>query len=239
MSDSLLRTPSLMYMVSLSFIGLCLVGILSVYPPGTHENLAWRKPLIGSAFSLVCILGILSVFLPKQCSRVFYYLTRGKREPARNFVSHGAFPTLKGHHPDCENFSPHVFQVGDKTFCTACTGLFLGGFAAFAGAVLYFFGEWNLSLHSPLLVWIGVLGVGCGLFQFKARRTVVRLSLNTFFVLGCFLILIGIDKLAQNVFADIFVVLLAVFWLYTRILLSHWDHTKICYTCEVESCEFR
>jgi hypothetical protein len=239
MSKSILRTPALTYLVGLSLFGLFLAGMLSIYPPMTPESFVWRRPLIGSVFSLICILGILAVFFPKQCSGMFDAATRGKREPSAldGFPSHGASPAMKGHHPDCEGFSPHVFRIGNRTFCTACTGLLLGGLAALAGTVMYFFGEWNIISNSSLLVWIGVVGVGLGLFQFKVKATAIRLSLNAFFVLGTFLILVGADELAQNVFADMFLVLLAIFWLFTRIVLSQWDHRRICHTCRVDHCE--
>jgi len=239
MSKSILRTPALTYLVGLSFFGLFLAGMLSIYPPMTRESFVWRKPLIGSVFSLICILGILAVFFPKQCSGISDAVTKGKRERSTldKLLSHGTSPTMKGHHLDCDNFSAHVFRIGNRTLCTACTGLLLGGLAALAGTIMYFFGEWDIVLSSSLLVWIGVAGVGLGLFQFKVKTTAIRLALNTFFVLGTFLILVGADELAQNVFADMFLVLLAVFWLFTRIVLSQWDHRRICYACRVDHCE--
>ena len=144
---------------------------------------------------------------------------------------------VKGHHPDCESFSTHVFRMGNRTFCTACTGLLLGGLSALAGTILYFFSNWRVEQGSSLLVWVGILGVGFGLFQFKFR-SFIRLFLNIFFVLGTFLILIGVDKLVHSVAVDLFLVALTLFWLFTRISLSQWDHERICYTCKVTTCEF-
>jgi len=211
--------------------------MLTVYPPRVHENLLWRKPLIGSIFGLICVFGILAVFYPIQCLRIFDF---GKKKPSRlyldKFASHGTSP-LQGHHPDCENFAAHVFRIGDKTFCAACTGLLLGGLLALAGTLLYFFSSWRVDQSSSLVVWVGVLGVGFGLFQFKFR-SFVRLFLNIFFVLGTFFILIGVDKLVHSVTVDLFLVALTVFWLFTRISLSQWDHERICYTCKVATCEF-
>lgn len=241
MSKSIHLTPALTYLIGLSLFGLFLVGMFSVYPPMTHESFVWRKPMIGSVFSLICMLGILAVFFPKQCSGMFAFVTKGRRERStvERFASHGTSSTMKGHHPACENFSSHVFRIGNRTFCTACTGLLVGGLATLVGTILYFFGNLHIDLNSLLLIWIGLLGVSFGLFQFKARRTVIRLSLNTFFVLGTFLMLVGVEEISQNAFAETFVVLLAVFWLYTRILLSQWDHKRICCVCNVSTCEFR
>ena len=239
MPHNLSRGFDITYLIILSFLGLSLTGILTVYSPIVHENLLWRKPLIGSIFGLICILGILAVFNPTQCSRVF---DLGRKEKSSHpylseFASHGASSTLQGHHPDCGNFTAHVFRIGGKTFCAACSGLLLGGFLALAGTLLYFFGNWHVEQSSSLMVWVGVLGVGLGLFQFKFR-SFVRLFLNIFFVLGTFLILIGIDKLVQSVAVDLFLVALTVFWFFTRILLSQWDHERICDTCKVANCEF-
>jgi len=238
MSHTPTRSFDITYLVIMSFLGLFLTGMLTVYPPIVHENILWRKPLIGSIFGLICVFGILAVFSPAQCSRVFDF---GKEKRSRlyfgKFASHGASSTLQGHHPDCENFAAHVFRIGDKTFCAACSGLLLGGFLALFGTPLYFFGNWHVEQSSSLTVWVGVLGVGFGLFQFKFR-SFVRLFLNVFFVLGTFFILIGVDKLVHSVTVDLFLVALTVFWLFTRIALSQWDHERICYACKVATCEF-
>ncbi|MDH5390612.1 MAG: hypothetical protein OEX10_05620 [Candidatus Bathyarchaeota archaeon] len=239
MSQNLSRSFYITYLVLVSFLGLFLAGMLTVYPPNVHESLLWRKPLIGSIFGLICVFGILAVFFPKRCSRIFDF---GKDEkPSRpylgKFASHRTSSTLQGHHPDCENFAAHVFRIGDKTFCAACTGLLLGGLSALVGTLLYFFSNWRVEQSSSLIVWVGVLGVGSGLFQFKFR-SFVRLFLNIFFVLGTFLILIGFDKLVHSVTVDLFLVALTLFWLFTRISLSQWDHERICYACKVANCEF-
>jgi len=239
MSRTLSRSFDITYLVVMSLFGLLLTGVFTLYPPIMHENFLWRKPLIGSIFALICVFGILAVFFPTWCSRVFDF--GQKEKPSRlylsKFASHRASSTLQGHHPDCENFAAHVFRIGNKKFCAACTGLLLGGLLTLAGTLLYFFSNWHVEQSSSLMVWMGVLGVGFGLFQFKFKNF-VRLFLNIFFVLGTFSILIGIDKLAQSVAIDLFLVALTLFWLFTRISLSQWDHERICYACKAANCEF-
>jgi len=239
MSQNLSRNSDITYLVTISFLGLFLAGMLTVYPPKVHENLLWRKPLIGSIFGLICVFGILAVFSPTWCSRIFDF--RKEEKPSRpylaKFASHGASSTLQGHHPDCENFAAHVLRIGDETFCAACTGLLLGGLSALVGTFLYFFCNWRVEQSSSLMVWAGVFGVGFGLFQFKFR-SFVRLLLNIFFVLGTFFILIEVDKVVHSVTVDLFLVALTLFWLFTRISLSQWDHERICYACKVATCEF-
>lgn len=239
MSTSLLRNQFLTFAIGISFLGLVLAVMLAFNPPIVQEGFPWRKPVVGALFGAICLLGITAVFFPKQCSTIFG-LTKGKQETnsdPHGFASHENSPTLRGHHPDCKRFSAHVIRIKSKTFCAACTGLLLGAVLALAGTADYFFGSWHGLLDGFLAVFIGVLGVGLGLFQLKFKGF-VRLLLNTFFVLGAFSILIGIDKLAQSILTDFFLVSLTLFWLFTRISLSEWDHWRICYTCK-SPCEIR
>ena len=232
MSHSLPRSRILIFMIAVSFFGLFLVATLAINPPTIEENLPWRKPVIGSIFGSICVLGIITVFFPKQCSAMFHS-TKGGRDTSSNekdLDSHESAPNLKGHHPDCGSFSAHVVQTNNKTFCAACTGLLLGALMALAGTIIYFFGYWHIERNSLLAVFMGTLGVGLGLFQFKFR-SLFRLLINTFFVLGNFFVLVGIDELIQSLLADLFLVVLTVFWLLTRILFSQWDHWRICHTC--------
>jgi hypothetical protein len=182
----------------------------------------------------------LAVFSPKQCFRIFNF--RKKSETAASdsatFVSHGTSNVLEGHHPTCGKYSAHIFRIRNKTFCAACIGLLLGGLLALAGAVVYFFCDWHVADYSSLSVLLGTVGVSSGLFQFKFR-SLIRLSLNALFVLGALSILIGIDESVHSLVFDLFVVCLIVFWLFTRISLSQWDHEIICSGCDTENCKIR
>ncbi len=241
MSQMLYRNPFLIFMIGVSFFGLLLVGVLALNPPIVRESFLWRKPLVGSLFWLICVFGILAVFFPKQCSAVFDFRKKEKHEHSDEnlFAFHGTYSIARGHHPDCEKFSDHVFQIKGRRFCAACAGLLLGGLISLVGAFLYFFIGWSVGESSLQVVFVGLVGVSFGLFQFKVKRSVVRLVLNSFFVLGALLLLVGIDELAQSVFADLFLVILVAFWLFTRISLSQWNNWRICHTCNVESCGFR
>jgi hypothetical protein len=228
------------YQLLMSFAGLFLVGLMTVFPPAATGDVPWRKPVIGSIFSIICVLGVLAVFSPNKCLNIF---TIGKKNRAAGsdsakLASHGTSNALAGHHPNCGNYGAHVFRIKGKAVCAACSGLLLGGLSALAVASAYFFGDWNVADYSSWMVLLGIAGVSFGLFQFKFR-SLVRLSLNTVFVLGTLLILIGIDELVQSLVFDLFVVCLIVFWLLTRISLSHWDYEVICSGCETENCMFR
>jgi len=238
MSQNLFSSFFVTFLVTLSLFGLFLAGVISFYPPEVGKSSLWRKPIIGSIFGSICILGVLAALFPKKCSG-FFDLRKGEKgghSYLNQFASHGTSSTARGHHPDCESFSTHVFRMGNRTFCTACTGLLLGGLSALAGTILYFFGNWRIEPSSLLLIWMGILGVGFGLFQFKFKG-IVRLFLNVFFAFGVFLILIGFDELVHSVTVDLFLIALTLFWLFTRISLSQWDHRKICLACRFATCE--
>jgi len=215
--------------------------MFAYHPPTVQETFFWRKPLIGLIFGLICVLGILAVFLPKKCSGLFHV----KKHDLGSFqdsVSKENFFTIVGHHPNCGNFSAHTFQVGNIRLCGGCTGLFLGLLGALVGTAVYFFGNSHVAQIAHTTLWAGVLGVASGLLQHllvNVSKSFVRLFLNSFFVLGTFLILIGIDELTQSLVIDLFLIALSLFWLYTRISLSEWSHKKICCSCKVVSCRFR
>lgn len=195
--------------------------------------------MVGSIFSIICILGVCAVFLPNKCLGI---LNVGKKDNASSDsftpAVHGRSNTLQGHHPTCGNYDAHIVRINGKIVCAACTGLLLGGILALALAVIYFFGGWSIADHSSLLVLLGVAWVVFGLFQFKFR-SLLRLVMNTVFVLGALLVLIGVDELVHSLVFDLFVVSLVLFWLYTRISLSQWDHEIICSGCDIENCDVR
>jgi hypothetical protein len=222
------RNYLLVFAVSVSVFGLFMVLALAVNPPTIHEGFFWRKPLVGIVFSLICISGILAALFPRQCSHGFHF-----RKESVNLTSSRI--QIPSHHPNCEKFSAHVVQIGERRLCAACSGLLLGAIMALVGTVLYFFGGWHIGEFGISAVLIGVVWMVLGFFQLKFR-SFVRLMLNVFFVLGGFLIMVGIDALVESLFVDLFLVALIVFWIFTRIELSRWDHWKICSNCESQ-CE--
>lgn len=224
--SSIRHDPILIFAISVSIFEIFIVLTFVLNPPLTYENFFWRKPLAGSVFSLICVLGIFAALFPKQCSDIFHF-----RRDDRDFASHTVYATSKGHHPNCKEFLAHVIQIKSHTLCAACTGLILGALMALAGTTFCFFAGWSIREMSFLAALIGVVGVILGLFQLKFKG-LVRLILNTFFVLGAFLILVGIDELAQSLFVDLFLISSIVFWISTRIMLSQWDHWRICSSCK-------
>jgi hypothetical protein len=244
---SMLRISFPLFFVVVSFFGLLIISVIALSPPVSQEDFVWRKPLIGSLFASVCVLGILAVFFPNECSKVFDFGKEGKRRSKFLGFKRGVAiskcdsPLLRGHHPTCGQFSSHVFRVGGKVFCATCSGLFLGALLVLVGVASQFLGSWQIGLSAFLLVWVGIIGVILGLLQslvLTFHRSVVRVFSSAFLAIGSYLILVGIDELANNVFLDVFLIFLTVFWLMTRISLSEWEHEKICSKCNLSFCNF-
>lgn len=225
----------------------------SLSQPAITGNFAWRTPMIGSIFATICVLGMVAVFFPTRCSRTFHLNRRGtgrgeidnSQKEMITYPRRASFfrnlRIVHGHHPPCEGLSSHEFRIGDKTFCASCMGLFFGALVALTGTVAYFFNGWQIEQGALFAIGIGILGVLFGLLYipvFDIKRSYLRLPLNAFFVLGTFFILIGFDALFHSVIMDLLLIGLIVFWLFTRISLSQWDHQTICRSCGL-SCEFR
>lgn len=247
---TLIRSPRIMFLLFVSFFGLLLANLFQLLPSANQQGLVPRKPAVGSIFSLICILGIIAAFFPQNCTKAFYggrgHTSYRRRE---NLGSKEAEPRggsfifglriVHGHHPICEGLAHHEFRVGSKTFCTACMGLFFGALIALLGAALYFFVDLQIEETGLLLTSIGTIGVLLALMQFvliDVRQRALRFALNIFFVVGAFLILVGVDAASKSLALDLFVLALCVFWILTRISLSRWSHRRICHTCEL-SCK--
>jgi hypothetical protein len=230
------------FFLTFSFLGLIIIAMFANLSPPMQGDVSWRKPLVGTVFSIVCVLGILAGVFPSKCSGMFHFRKAKRGEFTRESTS---LPkktlVFRGHHPDCENFGAYVFRIGERVFCAGCTGLILGAALSLLGVVPYFFLNLPFWSNYFLVFWIGFVGISCGLLQyhlFNWGKSSVHLSLNSFFVFGVFLLLVGVDAITQSLIVDSYLIGLSIFWLYTRILLSQLDHEKICTACHVEECEF-
>lgn len=228
------------FFLGVSLFGLGTMMAMTFYPPPAPDNFLWRKPLVGSVLGLICILGLLAVLFPRACSRKVS-CGGGKHVTSSDFITQKRKPAMRGHHPNCKRFSAHVFRVGNRTFCAGCAGLFVGGLMALVGTILYFFLNLNFGQSSILVSWVGAAGVFSGLLLLPLLNipwSSARSFLNAFFAFGSFLVLAAVDETAGNIFVDLFLLVLVVFWLFTRIILSRWNHDRICKSCELKTCEF-
>lgn len=227
----------LIFTVAISIFGLLTLSLLALYGPVHQETVPWRKPVIGATFTIICLVGIAATLFPKKCSEAFHVqkLKQSAFSDFERLSSQQSQTHVAGHHPNCTRFSAHVLQVGHRTICAACAGLFIGAVAAIAAASFYFFGDWVIAPTNLLAMLVGQMGLVSGLVQFKFRGC-VRLVANAFFVFGALLCLVAVDALAGSMLVDIFAVALIIFLILTRIMISRWDHWRICYECGF-SCE--
>ena len=224
-----LAEPNLIlrFMVACSLFGMCTVILMIIFKPATMQDIFWRKPLVGSVLFLISAGGSLSAVSPRTCStthRTQMVETSKGSDVKTDSVS------SEGHHPDCGRFSNHTIQFRSNSHCAACTGLLIGGIMTMSVTVLYFFLGLNAGAIGFPAVLTGQFGPALGFMQFKFKSW-IRLIANVLFVVGSCMILIGIDKLVQNVLVDVYVTGLILLWILTRVMISQWDHYRICLAC--------
>jgi hypothetical protein len=135
---------------------------------------------------------------------------------------------LHGHHPRPAEEKKHEVRVAKKSFCASCYGLLIGAVLSLTLVAVFVLTGWPgwPDVHLAYVLYgLGVLGAIAGLVQALVFSTGarVRFVLAAVFVVGTSLMLIATDIVTMNLMADLFVVLLAVFWLLSRISLSHRD----------------
>jgi len=226
----------------LALIGLSFIALMTFNNriPGTDDP--WRKALTGSIFASICISGTLFALFPSKCLQMFHFRPQNGDETSNKSEAasiNGKNLRFRGHHPSCGNFWSHTFEIGNETFCAGCFGLALGGILSLVGTILYFFADIPPIGGYLFVFWAGFVGVACGLLQYHLFRyggSLTHAFVNIIFVLGAFLLLVGADGLTRSLQTAIYILTLNVFWIYTRIELSRWNHGAICSKCEAEPC---
>jgi hypothetical protein len=117
----------------------------------------------------------------------------------------------------------------------------LGALLSLIGSTLFFFG--NLRFPFPLLsFWLGWGFVVLGLLQhfiyqaFHVNRGEVRLLANVVFVIGAFLLLTTLMQLTESLILGAYLLVLILYWIFTRIAMSRRSHERICAQCEKLDC---
>jgi hypothetical protein len=216
----------LLFLVAVSVFGLLLVPLLLSQPNLQADQSTFRRPLVAAIYSVVCVAGVVAVFYPGKCRMVFQ-----KPNVSPNPTKTSAYAVqLRGHHPDCEKFSPNRITIGGRVFCAACSGLLIGAVVAMAGVVLFSLGFFGLGTGSLWVLLAGEMLMLLGLAQIKMGGY-VKLAVNALFVVGSYVSLIAADLAAQNLLVDAYVVGFVVFMLWLRISLSEWNNKKTCVAC--------
>jgi hypothetical protein len=228
--------------IGVGLSGLCLLAVLTFNTPVSTANTDLQKQLTISVFDAICIAGMIAGISPTRCSRILHFKkapSKGSSKTNQMRVEDSTI-RLEGHHPKCTNFSSHVLQFGNKVFCAGCTGLVTGATISLIGSFLYYLGVLKAGESGTLIFWLGFACVACGLLQYNlfTKSSMVHFSLNVIFVLGAFLLLVGVNEMNSNLVLNIYFLALIVYWIVTRMALSRLEHKKICATCGLRSCNY-
>lgn len=228
--------------LSLSLIGLGLLPFILLSPP-PNLVIPWQNQLLGTAFTIICILGIIAAISPSHCSQ---YSKRKNRQELQ--ITEKRSPPVttnpirkEGHHPTCDHYSNHVIRVRSRIYCAGCTGLATGAILAVLGSVLFFFG--TLRFIFPVMIyWLGWVFVAVGLLQhfiyrlIPVQRSVTRFLINVIFVVGAFFLLASVVQLTDSFILGTYLLVLILFWIFTRIIMSRRSHQRICAQCGTTDC---
>jgi hypothetical protein len=226
---------TLTFSIAVSIFEFFLSTFFVFYPLTQESGFAYRKLVAGTAFTILCVSGIFASLFPSSCSAIPKFKKHNKQEKS-DATLHKT--TSQAHHPPCNNYSAHILIIGKTKLCATCSGLMVGATFALFGTGLYFFG--NYSLRDPFLLFpLGAAGVALGLTQSalpKYSNGIVRFIASILFVVGTFLMLVGLDNAAKNISIDLFFVAISLLWILTKIALSERDHQRTCSNCTAESC---
>ncbi|WP_455285687.1 hypothetical protein [[Eubacterium] cellulosolvens] len=214
------------FYLAVSAFGLVIsASLLSNSAPFPSEP-SGRRALVALAYGAVCVAGILAALFPVACSG-FLGIHRslpedkGTLEPRATRIF--SLLLLHGHHSPGSDEKRHELWLGVKSYCATCYGLLTGAVASLTAIVAFALSGWRDGSFAYTLYSVGVAVVILGLIPSLGLRigARARFALAAVFVLGTCLMLVATDILTANLTADLFVVLLAVFWLLSRISLSH------------------
>ena len=185
----------------------------------------------------ICIIGILAGFLPSKCSEVMHILSRNKKSyKTEQTNSRATNFKFEGHHPTCGKFIPHILKFGNKTYCAGCSGLITGAIFSLIGSITYFFTGFGVGELKILIFWLGFVGVASSLLQYRifaVKRGSIHFAVNVIFVMGAFLLLVGVNEINSNFILNLYLLILIGYWISTRIQLSRLEHKEICTTCDL------
>jgi len=237
------------FLILVSFLGLFFLVAMYLWSPQsttspstTHYSL--QGAIILLTFIVVCILGMLVALYPSKCKTLLKFqndsnqktINQGNIQSKQKTVNQSNIK-FAGHHPDCGKFSSHTSTINGKKYCPGCFGLSVGASIAIVGIVIYYFVGYPLMgyplIYGELLFWIGVCTVFLALLIivfFKVGKKLKFIS-NMGLVIGSFMVLLGLDSVKGNFITELYFLILAIFWILTRIAVSETSHELICYDC--------
>ncbi len=235
-SNTQLRILSISY-ESLSIIGLIILAVATFRSTIHAQDSDLLRRLSGLVFASICLLGAVAGTFPKTCSRTAHFANR--ENPNRKEENcHEARIFFTGHHPSCGHFDSHVLRFRDRTLCAGCAGLVLGSVISLLATASYLLLGLFAGGNMASVFWLGFTTVALSLLQYHipyGDTGLVHLLLNTFFVFGDFLLLVGVNEIAGNPVLSAYLLVLTIYWILARITVSGLQHREICAACP-ESC---
>ena len=177
-------------------------------------------------YGAVCIAGMLAVLFPVACSRgLGAHLS--SIEPGQVLGIQATrllgLTIIHGHHSSESELKKHELLVRGRSFCATCYGLLTGAVISLIIITAFSFSGWPgwIRIYSYVTYYVGVVMVIIGLLQplITDVDAKTRFASAFVFVVGTSLMLLTTELLTANLLADLFVVLLVVFWLLSRISL--------------------
>lgn len=180
---------------------------------------------MAAAYGLVCILGVIAVLFPTACSGVFGI----RKAPAGNLRSADTRATivfgvlvLHGHHSPGLDAIDHELHFRGKSYCATCFGFLTGAALGLVAVAAYavWSGPSRADVPSVYALYSGgviMMIIGFVPILIVGIKASTRFFFAALFVVGTGLMLIGTDLRTEDLVADLYVVLLAVFWLVARI----------------------
>jgi hypothetical protein len=209
------KNEELITYVALAELSLIIVSLMVLRgTPGTANNGLFRL-----VFALICILGIVAGLFPR-----FLSFSKAERRDGEG---------VAGHHPDCGFFNGHSLKIMGSIRCAGCMGLVVGAIISLFGLSS---GSYPASFGIEAVFWGGVLFVALGLAQhfIDMGNGWVHLLLNTFFVIGAWLLFDSVQFLGLGAGVQVYFLASTVFWIWARIRASQWTHVYVCRGCPIK-----
>lgn len=218
-----------LYFFITSISGLFILLFLVFYTSRGIEPV--QELMIFAFFILICLIGMLAAVSPSACNAI-------TKKPVKDDSSEKKY---KGHHPECDEFESHTFNIGKKKLCAGCSGLFTG--AAFAVAATIIIIWYGIPISSNMTEFYAgffmVLVSFTGIYFWRRSISVARFTFNLVLVVGSFLILLALAGLKSNLSVQVYYLFLICMWIITRISISEFVHQRVCEDCGVElSCSY-
>jgi len=219
------------FLLLVSIFGLVISTVLLRNPFSFGAGAGYRRMLMALVYDLVCIAGILAVLFPIACSRMSGARFSSAEPPQLLGIRATRFLGLlvvHGHHPSGSELTEHELLVRGRSYCATCYGLLTGAVVSLTIMTAFAVSGWQgwVGAYSAYLAYyVGVAAVITGLLHPLVLKVgaKARFVVAFVFVVGTSLMLLVTELLTANLMADLFVILLAIFWLLSRISLSHWN----------------